>query len=62
MASCKCQAGVCEHHAASQPCPNSPMEGISYMIDFKTSPPVSDSAHALCRECWQNQAADYYEQ
>jgi hypothetical protein len=61
MASCKCQGGVCEHHAASQPCPNRAMEAIARVVDLETGTPI-DSAHALCRECWENQAADYYEQ
>jgi hypothetical protein len=37
------------------------MEAIARVIDLETGTPI-DSAHALCRECWENQAADYYEQ
>ena len=62
MASCTCQGGACEHHAASQPCPNPSLEPISCVINLETGTPITDSTHALCRECWENQAAAYHEQ
>jgi hypothetical protein len=32
------------------------------VIDLETGRPIEDSARVLCRECWENQAADYHEQ
>jgi hypothetical protein len=38
------------------------MEPISRLLDLETGTPITDSAHALCRQCWENHATEYYEQ
>jgi hypothetical protein len=62
MPSCTCQSDHCQHHTASEPCPNSAIEPFSRVIDLETGRPIEDSARVLCRECWEDQAADYHEQ
>lgn len=62
MPFCKCESDHCQLHPASEPCPNLGMDPRSRVIDFETGRPIDDSARVLCRECWENQAADYHEQ
>lgn len=61
MGACTCQGRHCQHHAASEPCPNPAVESVSLAV-LETGIPIADPEHALCRECWENQAADYLEQ
>ena len=61
MGACICQGGHCPHHAASEPCPNPAVESVS-LTTLETGVPIAASEPALCRECWENQAADYLEQ
>lgn len=62
MPRCQCESENCKNHSASEPCPNLAMDPHSRVIDLETGSLVDDSSRVLCRECWENQAADYHEQ
>jgi len=61
VAACTCQGGHCQHHAASEACPNPAMKPMPVVV-LETGITITDSEDALCRECWENHAADYHEQ
>jgi hypothetical protein len=62
MPFCECKSDRCRHHTALEPCSNPGMDTSSRAIDFDTGRPIEQSSRVLCRECWENQAADYHEQ
>ena len=54
---CACPGGHCEHHAASEPCPNKVVVSFPFAISPDTGAPVSNSASELCQKCFSKKIA-----